>query len=543
MSNFQFVQAQNFSLAGAGAIAGATSVILKEFKAIDGITNLTMADFGLLGFATLEPGNGTQEEQISFTGVVQNANGTATLTGVKTVLFLSPYTASSGLAKTHPGSATLVISNTSGFYDQFAIKNNDETITGDWTFAGQVTFDIAPISPITNPLATTAIYGISRLSFAPVSALDPIAVSTNDPRVPVAYAVDAAGSDAYAITPSPAITAYGAGQHFTFQAGTANTGPATLAVSGLAATPILKAGSVALETGDIVSGQVVEVVYDGANMQLISANTQLASITVKGVSEEATPTEVNAGTQTGGTGADLFINPLSLPGKHIVGALGATMPKTYFNVQMLFILYTGSVINDTTTTFTNWSVSDIADIVPTSGGAMCQFTSTGSAVIQLESAGGQGSLLKDASTALRWNDTNIVIMDFWAILPASATGDIYMGFGNDNAWTDPLADTTNERAMFAMSAAGAILAVITKTGVGTSQTDISSGITNTVWNNFRIELDLTNNALFYINGVLKATLSGANLPSAANELVVGFGRDNTAVFAVTAPNISLQMNP
>ena len=278
MSNFQFVQAQNFSLAGAGAIAGATTVILKDFKAIDGITNLVMADFGLLGFATIEPGNGTQEEQISFTGVTQNANGTATLTGVKTVLFLSPYTASSGLAKTHPGSATLVISNTSGFYDQFAIKDNDETITGDWTFSGQVTFDIAPISPITNPLATTAIYGISRLSYAPVSALDPITVSTNDPRVPVAYAVDAVGTDAYAITPSPAITAYAAGQHFTFKVGAANTGPATLAVNGLAATPILKNATYPLQTGDLLLNQVVEVVYDGANMQLESRTNPLAPV-------------------------------------------------------------------------------------------------------------------------------------------------------------------------------------------------------------------------------------------------------------------------
>lgn len=130
---FKYVQAQNFSLAGAGAVAGATSITLKSFAGIDG-TLLTMTDFGAIGFITLEPGNGTQEEQISFTGVTQNANGTATLTGVSTVLFISPYTASSGLAKTHPGSSVAIVSNTAGFYDKFTAKANDETITGLWTF-------------------------------------------------------------------------------------------------------------------------------------------------------------------------------------------------------------------------------------------------------------------------------------------------------------------------------------------------------------------------------------------------------------------------
>lgn len=131
---FYQAQLQDFSLAGAGAVAGATSIVLKSMKDIDG-NALTMATtFGAKGYATIEPGSGTLEEQISFTGLTNNSNGTTTLTGVSTVLFLEPYTESSGLAKTHAGSVTLVISNTSGYYTQFAIKANDETITGSWTF-------------------------------------------------------------------------------------------------------------------------------------------------------------------------------------------------------------------------------------------------------------------------------------------------------------------------------------------------------------------------------------------------------------------------
>ena len=129
----KFVQAQSFSLNGSGAIIGSTSVTLKSFFGIDGVA-LTMTDFGNKGFITLEPGNGAYEEQISFSGVTQNANGTATLTGVKSVIFIDPYTETSGLAKTHAGSTEAVISNTAGFYAELASKVNDETISGEWVF-------------------------------------------------------------------------------------------------------------------------------------------------------------------------------------------------------------------------------------------------------------------------------------------------------------------------------------------------------------------------------------------------------------------------
>jgi hypothetical protein len=111
----KFAQLQSTTLAGAGAAIGATSIILTSFKSIDGV-NLSMTDFGSIGYATLEPNNGEYEEQISFTGITQNGNGTATLTGVKHVLFITPYTETSGLTKSHAGGTKFVISNTSKFY-------------------------------------------------------------------------------------------------------------------------------------------------------------------------------------------------------------------------------------------------------------------------------------------------------------------------------------------------------------------------------------------------------------------------------------------
>lgn len=88
------------------------------------------------------------------------------------------------------------------------------------------------------------------------------------------YAADSVGSDAYAITLTPAPTAYVTGQRFTFKASTANTGACSLNVNSLGAKTIKKNVSSDMSTGDILANQIVEVVYDGTNMQFVSAKSQ-----------------------------------------------------------------------------------------------------------------------------------------------------------------------------------------------------------------------------------------------------------------------------
>lgn len=84
------------------------------------------------------------------------------------------------------------------------------------------------------------------------------------------YAADSVGTDSYAITISPAITAYATGQVFRVKIGTANTGAATLNVNGLGAVAIKKNYNSDLATGDLLANQMIEVVYDGASFQLLS---------------------------------------------------------------------------------------------------------------------------------------------------------------------------------------------------------------------------------------------------------------------------------
>lgn len=132
MSNFLTVQAQRFKLAGAGITSSATTIVLQSFKTPAG-TNILTADFGAIGYLTLDPGT-SKEEVVSFTTVTQNSDGTATLTGIVRGLgFTTPYTTVSANQLSHAGGAIVVLSNPSAFYNKFPAKANDEVITGQWT--------------------------------------------------------------------------------------------------------------------------------------------------------------------------------------------------------------------------------------------------------------------------------------------------------------------------------------------------------------------------------------------------------------------------
>ena len=200
--NQKYVQNQSTTIYGSGCSIGDTSIVLTDFVDIDG-NQLDMSDFGTKGFGTIEPNSTNREEQISFTGITQNSNGTATLTGLSSVGFLYPYSETSGVLKSHPGGVVFVISNTAGFYDTFASKNNDELINGTYTFSSLAYPRVNDSSPLPTdneefatkvyvdgvaiagaPDASVGVKGITRLSSTPVAPTTPIAVGDNDARMP-----------------------------------------------------------------------------------------------------------------------------------------------------------------------------------------------------------------------------------------------------------------------------------------------------------------------------------------------------------------------
>lgn len=86
-------------------------------------------------YATINP-QGSTKEFVSFTGITQNSDGTALLTGVVRGLgFSYPYTASSTLHSAHSGQEIFILSNPPQLYQQFYNLNNVSTSTNILVFS------------------------------------------------------------------------------------------------------------------------------------------------------------------------------------------------------------------------------------------------------------------------------------------------------------------------------------------------------------------------------------------------------------------------
>ena len=90
------------------------------------------------------------------------------------------------------------------------------------------------------------------------------------------------GADTVTGIMSPTLSAYAAGQLFYFVAAGANTGAVTLNIDGLGAKAVTRDGASALAAGDINSGEIVVVIYDGTRFQMINAANSFGNTTING---------------------------------------------------------------------------------------------------------------------------------------------------------------------------------------------------------------------------------------------------------------------
>lgn len=172
----KFVQTAASQLYVSLSAAGTSMTIVPYPTDLDGV-KLTMSDFGTLPTLTVDPKVAGVEEIISFTGIIDNGNNTATLTGLtRNLEGKSPYTASLLAARAHGSSATVVFSDNPQVYASFPAKNNDETILGNWTFVN------SPISLSATPASTTAI-GNTRLTSTPATVIGNPTITIASPAV------------------------------------------------------------------------------------------------------------------------------------------------------------------------------------------------------------------------------------------------------------------------------------------------------------------------------------------------------------------------
>lgn len=158
-----------------------TSITLSSFKEPVSNTLYTMAYLNSdIVFGTLDPQTNVSEF-ISFTGITQNADGSATLTGVTRGLnrtnVSDTCSASSVFKQPHSGQSVFILSNSPCLYGQYVTKVNDETITGIKTFASTsipkvaTNTTLAQISAsttnfVTVGLLTATAFGSSTVSVA-----------------------------------------------------------------------------------------------------------------------------------------------------------------------------------------------------------------------------------------------------------------------------------------------------------------------------------------------------------------------------------------
>lgn len=251
-----------------------TSISISPFPRDLENVKLTITDFGSTPSATIDPKISGVEEIISFTGITDNGDNTATLTGVtRNLSSKSPYT-TVGAGRQHGANAILVFTDNPQLFNRLSSQENDETITGLKTYT-QI-----PVLPASNPTTGNQ---ATRKTY--VDGLDTLAAHL-------------AGSETF-------------------------TGVKTFTT---ASRPKLS-----IDTDTTVVEELVT--YGQLSRQAVSGAPN-GSTTVKGIFEEATQAEIEAGTAAGATGARLAINPstllLALPQIVTTPTVTTIIPKTIF---------------------------------------------------------------------------------------------------------------------------------------------------------------------------------------------------------------------
>lgn len=202
-------------------------------------------------------------------------------------------------------------------------------------------------------------------------------------------------ANAYVLTLNPAITAYVTNQCFAFKANFTTTGSATVNVNGVGALTIKKyIGTVStnLAAGDITSGQIVSVCYDGTNMQLVGTGSGALGFTPENTVNKDTSPTLGAGSN------------ISYPSQGAV--------KTYVNTEV-------AAAASTTQTLTNKSLS------------LATNTVTGT-LAQLNTAITDGNVVPEARTLTIAGTANEITL-------SAGTQDL----STDRTWTASLASSLN----------------------------------------------------------------------------------------------------
>jgi hypothetical protein len=186
------------------------------------------------------------------------------------------------------------------------------------------------------------------------------------------------GTDTLTGTMTPALTAYAAGNQFSFVAANTNTGAVTINIDGVGVKSITKNGTTALVAGNIVANSVVLIEYDGTRFQLLNVVITATGDVVGPASSTANAIPTFSGT-TGkllqdNTKVKIVSNNITMDGS-TSGTLTVAAPAVAGTNTVTFPAATDTLVGKATTdTLTNKTLTS-----PTITGAV--MSSMGSSVI------------------------------------------------------------------------------------------------------------------------------------------------------------------
>ena len=196
MSSINLVQARPFTLLEPIGTTD-TEISVKNFVDIYG-EQVVMS--GTIQYFTFEPTSTDNQEIGSYTGITIISDTVSKLTGVTRGLDAQPdpitglYGSDSAQSKPHAGDVLCILSDNPQVWDKKTSKDEDETITGDWTFlvAPQsanptlgtelATKDyVDGVSYAGAPDASTIVKGVSSLSASPSVTLGTATITIASP--------------------------------------------------------------------------------------------------------------------------------------------------------------------------------------------------------------------------------------------------------------------------------------------------------------------------------------------------------------------------
>ena len=163
--------------------------------------------------------------------------------------------------------------------------------------------------------------------------------------------ITVAGTDTITGTVTPSLTAYATGQQFSFVAAGTNTTAVTLNIDGVGVKSVTRAGTTALAAGDILTGQVAIVEYDGTQFQLLDPNA-FTNLRVSGTLGVTGATTLSAALTYGGV---TLTNAVTGTGKMVLDTSPTVNNPTVTN-YVESVVAIGTVTSSSTLALTNGTV-------------------------------------------------------------------------------------------------------------------------------------------------------------------------------------------